>query len=234
MVTLWRRKGGELPSKCLLLIHSSSCLYFSAWGIFLDIRLLWQTLAQSSQPHSQQTRPDSQDAHHAWLILLGAFVVCSFFRWDVQVPISTHLRLPGFCPKCGLTLRPSGLGSPRLVRKDGASVCLLAYQPVDWRELSPNGLSCHSVPASSVARTALCPGPFLPSPWKRGPRWLGVLLGPGSQPSGLWFGHGQATRLGTYCESQHHLVEVLIPRDSLLYCSKGIFGTGQRKKGGMG
>lgn len=42
--------------------------------------------------------------------------------------------------------------------------------------------SCHSVPASSVVRTALCPGPFLPSPWKRGGQWLGVLLGPGSQP----------------------------------------------------
>lgn len=35
---------------------------------------------------------------------------------------------------------------------------------------------------------------------------------------------------GTHRESQHHLVEVLIPYNSLLHCSEGIFGTGQRDK----
>lgn len=55
----------------------------------------------------------------------------------------------------------------------GASVCLLAHQPVGWRELSPNGLSCHSVPASTLPRT-------LPSqPLEEGPPVARSPAGPG-------------------------------------------------------
>lgn len=35
---------------------------------------------------------------------------------------------------------------------------------------------------------------------------------------------------GTHRESQHHLVEVLIPHDSLLHCSEGILGAGRKDK----
>lgn len=52
-------------------------------------------------------------------------------------------------------------------------------------------------------------------------------------------GHGEASLehvppwtegWGTHRESQHHLVEVLIPHDSLLHCSEGILGAGRKDK----
>lgn len=54
----------------------------------------------------------------------------------------------------------------------------------------------------------------------------GVLLGLGD----MWIYHGWTDGWGTHREGQHHLVEVLIPYDSLLHCSESIFGTGQKDK----
>lgn len=180
-------------------------------------------------PTPQPNPPNGQDAPHTWPALLWARTVLSHWHWLVYFwGVHQHTTWPARLPAS---------------EKPAFTECLLPSRP-----FSPGSACCSPCqkggellskwPFLPLHVCQQCPQTFLPSPWKRSPMGAGSPAGPrGGHSQWTWSCHGQTDRQGTHRESQHHLMEVLIPHDSLLYCSKGILGTGQDKRrisGGMG
>lgn len=189
-------------------------------------------------PTPQQTRPDNQDARSCPARPVGgkgcpqplAFVLCLFFRWDVHAPIGTHLRLPGFLPwrSVGSPAGPLAWALHGWFPGTGPLyACSLTSQQVgeNFPPMASPATLCPPA-GQHFAQDLSFPALGRGTPSGRVSRWAWGATNAG----GPWSGHGQPARWGTHRESQHHLVEVLIARDPLLYCSKGIFGTGQRKR----
>ena len=124
-----------------------------------------------ASPLPSQTRPDSQGAHCLACPIVGKDVLSCQHLFYAHFPgraPSGPARLSA-SEKYGLTELLCHLWAlwPRLSITGSGEIW--TPEPVGWREPFPNGLSCCSVSAKSVARTALCPCTFPAPPLEEEP-----------------------------------------------------------------